>query len=59
MRFPWLLLAVLLGAGVPFYVFGVADIGFVPALLTSLAALLAAGWAVRQSARASGRETRP
>jgi len=50
-RVLWLLLAVLLGAGVPFYVFGVAGIDFLPALLASIAALIAAGWAVRQSTR--------
>ena len=59
MRFPWLLIAVLLAAGVPFWAFGVSSLPFLPALLLSLAALVAAGWAVRQSARASGRETRP
>lgn len=59
MRFPWILVAVLLGAGVPFWAFGVSGWPFMPSLLLSLAALIAAAWAVRQGARASGRETRP
>lgn len=45
----WLLLALVLGAGVPFYVFGVSGFDVLPALLASAAALIAAAWAVRQS----------
>jgi hypothetical protein len=53
MRFPWIFLAVLLGAGVPFWAFGVSSLPFVPALLISIAGLAAAGWAVRRGAQAS------
>ena len=55
MRFPLIFLAVLLGAGVPFWAFGVSALPFVPALLLSVAALVAAGWAVRMGARSSSR----
>jgi len=47
----WFVLAVLLAVGVPFYAFGLSGLEFVPALVLSLIALVAAGFAVRQSAR--------
>ena len=53
MRTLWLVIAFLLAVGVPFYAFGVSGLDFVPALLTSLIALVLAGFAVRQSARSN------
>ena len=45
----WLLLSLVLAAGVPFYAFGVSGLPIVPAILLSLVGLVAAAWAVRQS----------
>lgn len=45
----WLLLSLVLGAGVPFYAFALSGLSLVPAILLSLIGLLAAAWAVRQS----------
>ena len=51
----WLLLALVLGAGVPFWAFGLSGLDVLPAVLVSLVGLVAAAWAVRRSQA----ETRP
>lgn len=45
----WLLLALLLGFGVPFYAFGLSGLDLLPAVLVSLVGLVGAAWTVRQS----------
>lgn len=45
----WLLLALVLGFGAPFYAFGLSGLDVLPALLVSLVGLVGAAWAVRRS----------
>ena len=45
----WLLLALVFGAGVPFWAFGVSSLPVAAALLVSVAGLAGAVWAVRRS----------
>ena len=45
----WLLLALVLGFGVPFWAFGLSGLDLLPALLLSVIGLVGAAWAVRRS----------
>jgi hypothetical protein len=45
----WLLLALVLGFGAPFWAFGLSGLDVVPAVLVSLVGLAGAAWAVRRS----------